>query len=69
MVNKSHKTVTHNAPYQTRLQCAQNLEKLWLAVHKPTESFRAMLRITDSNGNEIGGEGLIFDNVSDSIDS
>jgi len=49
----------HIAPYQTRLQVAQNFEKLWAAIHPPANgNISVPLSITDYNGNEVGGTGL-----------
>lgn len=55
-----HLTVTvanswHREPYQIRLQAAQGLWKAWAAVNSPTEPDRSRLRLTDGNGNEVGG--------------
>ncbi len=41
--------------YQTRLQAAQNFEKLWTVIHGDN----AFLSLTDHNGNEVGGTGLM----------
>lgn len=40
--------------YQTRLQGAQNFEKVWTVIH----GSNAFLSITDHNGNEVGGTGF-----------
>lgn len=45
----------HSQPYQSRLQMAQNLWKLWVSVRTPAEPDRAYIKIEDLNGNKIGG--------------
>jgi hypothetical protein len=44
----------HQIDYQTRLQGAQNFEKVWTMIHGE----HAFLSITDLNGNEVGGTGF-----------
>ncbi len=51
--------VFHVMSYQTRLQTAQDFEKIWSAVHTETNDDPAAVRITDYNGNEVGGSGLM----------
>lgn len=46
----------HLAPYQVRLQAAQNLQNLWAAAI-PDDAV-AMISIVDYNGNEVGGRGV-----------
>lgn len=46
--------VFHTLPYQTRLQGAQNFQKLWGSIHGGS----AIIRITDFNGNEVGGTSV-----------
>ena len=49
----------HVAPYQTRLQVAQNFEKLWAIIHPPRKgNIYVPLSLTDYNGNEVGGTGM-----------
>ncbi len=51
-------TVTNNwhlMAYQIRLQCAQNLWKLWAQIDNPKDWDTARISIVDYNGNEVGG--------------
>lgn len=45
-------------PYQIRLQGAQNLWRLWAAIHTPDHQDTSRIRILDMNGNEIGGSRM-----------
>lgn len=45
----------HSEPYQMRLQLAQKLWEGWAAKYSPNEPDKARIKITDLNGNEVGG--------------
>jgi len=48
----------HSVSYQVRLQGAQNLWKIWAALHSPYEPDKARISIVDLNGNEVGGSRM-----------
>lgn len=49
----------HLAPYQLRLQAAQNLWKLWAGIASPSEPDNARIKLVDYNDNEVGGSRVI----------
>jgi len=48
----------HFQPYQLRLQMAQNLWNIWASIDSPDAPDKALIRIVDLNGNEVGGSRI-----------
>jgi hypothetical protein len=46
-------------PYQTRLQMAQDIWRIWAMNHTPAHLDRSYLRLVDRNGNEAGGSDWV----------
>ncbi len=51
--------VWHHQHYQDRLQVAQNLWKIWAHIRSPNDLDSARLKLTDLNGNVVGGSRLL----------
>jgi hypothetical protein len=47
--------VWHEQPYQLRLQTAQNLWNLWAKIRSLRDPDEARIKLTDYNGNSVGG--------------
>jgi hypothetical protein len=55
----------HYQPYQTRLQAAQNLWKVWATLASPDKPDRARIKLVDLNGNRVGGSSWLAGSVID----
>lgn len=55
----------HLQPYQMRLQAAQNLWQIWAMLRSPSNLDRARIKITDLNGNGVGGSGWLAGSLVD----
>ena len=52
--------IWHAGPYQTRLQLAQNLQKIFAKLASPVEAHDySRIKLVDINGNEVGGSSWI----------
>ena len=49
----------HYEIYQSRLQAAQGLWKLWSTIHSPNDPDLARIKLVDLMGNEVGGSRLL----------
>jgi hypothetical protein len=49
----------HYQPYQTRLQISQNLWGKWASIHSPNDLDISRLKVTDANGNKVGGSRFL----------
>lgn len=49
----------HSAPYQVRLQLAQNFWKVWASVNGAPDLDTSRIKLVDLNGNEVGGSRLL----------
>ena len=48
----------HRQGKQDRLQAAQNMWAMWAEVYSPDDPDKARIRITDTNGNRVGGSSV-----------
>jgi hypothetical protein len=54
----------HQAVRQDRLMAAQNLWKLWASINSPTDPDHSRIKLVDTNGNEVGGSGVMGSSIS-----